>query len=179
MYQGRYKSFPVDEDEHFMAVARYVERNPLRANLVVRAEDWRWSSLWRRSRGSTEQMSLAAWPIEMPADWIERVNRADNQQELEALYRSVQRGRPRRGTAVATLHREASWPGIRIPFARSSSDRENHRSGSRTMMQGTNLPMLPISDPARFLSPFSFSPVFFLDGVLYDYLRLELDEKTP
>ena len=36
VYQGRYKSFPVEEDEHFLAVARYVERNALRANLVSR-----------------------------------------------------------------------------------------------------------------------------------------------
>jgi len=95
VYQGRYKSFPVEEDEHFLAVARYVERNALRANLVVRAEEWRWSSLWRRSRGSAKQKSiLAAWPVDLPDDWIGRVNRADNEQELEALRRSVQRGRP-------------------------------------------------------------------------------------
>ena len=36
VYQGRYKSFAVEEDEHFLAVARYVERNALRANLVAR-----------------------------------------------------------------------------------------------------------------------------------------------
>jgi putative transposase len=48
VYQGRYKSFPVAEDEYFSAVARYVERNALRANLFSRAEQWRWSSLWRR-----------------------------------------------------------------------------------------------------------------------------------
>jgi putative transposase len=95
VYQGRYKSFPVEEDEHFLAVARYVERNPLRANFVVRAEEWRWSSLWRRCRGNAEENRLlAAWPIEMPADWLERVNRADNAKELEALRHSVQRGRP-------------------------------------------------------------------------------------
>jgi len=95
VYQGRYKSFPVEEDEHFLAVARYVERNALRANLVVRAEEWRWSSLWRRCRGRAHQDDiLAAWPVEMPADWIERVNRADNEKELEALRSSVQRGRP-------------------------------------------------------------------------------------
>ena len=95
VYQARYKSFPVEEDEHFLAVARYVERNALRANLVVRAEEWRWSSLWRRCRGSAEQQSvLAAWPVEMPADWIERVNRADNEHELEAMRHSVHRGRP-------------------------------------------------------------------------------------
>jgi len=95
VYQGRYKSFPVEEDEHFLAVARYVERNALRANLVVRAEEWRWSSLWRRSCGTAEEQAvLAAWPLEVPRDWLERVNRADTEKELEVLRRSVQRGRP-------------------------------------------------------------------------------------
>jgi putative transposase len=47
VYQGRYKSFPVESDEHFWVVARYIERNALRASLVLRAEEWRWSSLWR------------------------------------------------------------------------------------------------------------------------------------
>ena len=37
---------------------------------------------------------LAAWPIDMPANWLERVNQTDDAQELEALRRSVQRGRP-------------------------------------------------------------------------------------
>jgi putative transposase len=47
VYQGRFKSFPVQTDEHFLAVARYVERNALRAGLVGPAEYWQWSSLWR------------------------------------------------------------------------------------------------------------------------------------
>jgi putative transposase len=95
VYQGRYKSFPVESDEHFWSVARYVERNALRANLVVRAEEWRWSSLWRRERGTTEEQSLlAAWPIERPADWTRWVNEIENEQELESLRKSVQRGRP-------------------------------------------------------------------------------------
>ena len=41
VYQGRCKSFQVQEDEHFYQVVRHVERNALRANLVQRAEDWR------------------------------------------------------------------------------------------------------------------------------------------
>jgi putative transposase len=48
LYQGRFKSFPIQEDEHFFTVCRYVERNALRANLVTSAEQWRWSSLWQR-----------------------------------------------------------------------------------------------------------------------------------
>lgn len=95
VYQGRYKSFPVGSDEHFWTVARYVERNALRANLVVRAEEWRWSSLWRRERGTAEERSiLSAWPIERPTNWTALVNEVENESELESVRRSVQRGRP-------------------------------------------------------------------------------------
>jgi putative transposase len=41
VYQGTYKSFPVQDDEHYLRVCRYVERNALRSGLVARAEDWR------------------------------------------------------------------------------------------------------------------------------------------
>jgi putative transposase len=34
LYQGRFKSFPIQEDDHLWTVLRYVEHNPLRANLV-------------------------------------------------------------------------------------------------------------------------------------------------
>src|SRR5580700_182214 len=47
LYQGRFKSFPVQSDEHFLTVCRYVERNALRAGLAAPAESWRWGSLWR------------------------------------------------------------------------------------------------------------------------------------
>jgi len=56
VYQGRFKSFPVQEDHHYFTVCRYVERNPLRANLVARAEHWRWSSLWRRVHYNADQI---------------------------------------------------------------------------------------------------------------------------
>ncbi len=42
LYQGAYKSFPVQDDPHLPCVNRYVERNALRAGLVGRAQDWRW-----------------------------------------------------------------------------------------------------------------------------------------
>lgn len=44
VYQGRFKPFPVQTDEHFLTVARYMERNAMRAKLVGRTEDWQWSS---------------------------------------------------------------------------------------------------------------------------------------
>jgi putative transposase len=95
LYQGRFKSFPIEADDHFYAVLRYVERNALRANLVARAEKWRWSSLWRRLHpGDLPSIPLADWPVPMPDDWLRQVNRAQTEAELEALRRSVCRGTP-------------------------------------------------------------------------------------
>jgi len=67
VYQGRFKSFPVQTDDHFVTVARYVERNALRANLVSRAEEWRWSSLFQYvHRGTKFFEVINEWPLERP-----------------------------------------------------------------------------------------------------------------
>jgi putative transposase len=95
LYQGRYKSFPVESDEHFYQVMHYVERNALRANLVRRAQDWRWSSLWRRVHGTAEDRRwLSKWPLPQPRAWTELVNRPQTEAELSAIHRSVVRGQP-------------------------------------------------------------------------------------
>ena len=95
LYQGRFKSFPVQEDEHYFSVARYVERNALRANLCRRAEDWPWGSLHRWLRNSAEDRRLlASWPLPRKASWVGHVNASQSEAELAALRRSVQRGSP-------------------------------------------------------------------------------------
>ena len=95
LYQGRFKSFPVQDDEHFLTVCRYVERNPLRAKLVTRAEEWRWSSLYRWHSGTAaEKLLLSAWPVRRNSGWIGHVNAPQTEAELMALRRSVNRGSP-------------------------------------------------------------------------------------
>jgi putative transposase len=95
LYQGRFKSFPVQGDECCLAVCRYVERNPLRAQLVLRAEEWRWSSLWRRTVGTAQEKAwLADWPVPRPRHWVDWVNEPQTEAELEAVRRCVTRGRP-------------------------------------------------------------------------------------
>ncbi len=95
LYQGRYKSFPVESDEHFYQVARYVERNALRAKLVEHAADWRWGSLWRRQHGTAEQRQiLSDWPVPIPTGWARHVDKPQRKAEVEALRRSVTRGQP-------------------------------------------------------------------------------------
>ena len=93
IYQGRYKSFPIQADDHFYTVCRYVERNALRARLVPRAEAWRWSSLGRRASGVVTPW-LSDWPLVRPADWVARVNAAETAGELAAVRESASRGRP-------------------------------------------------------------------------------------
>ena len=94
VYQGRFKSFPIQEDEHFLAVARYVERNALRANFVRRAERWRWGSLYRWLRNSADDKRLlASWPLPRSPRWVDHVNAPQTEAELMALRRSVTRGR--------------------------------------------------------------------------------------
>lgn len=94
LYQGRFKSFVVQQDAHFLAVCRYVERNALRANLVQRAEHWPWSSLSRLSGSSSRHPRVDAWPVPRPANWIEQVNTAASDEELKALRRCTRRGSP-------------------------------------------------------------------------------------
>jgi putative transposase len=95
VYQGRYKSFPVESDEYFYQVLRYVERNALRAELVERAEDWRWSSLWRRVHGNRESRTLLSdWPLPKPRQWLRLVNEPQTDAEVKALRRCVKRGTP-------------------------------------------------------------------------------------
>jgi putative transposase len=95
LYQGRFKAFPIEQDEHLLAVMRYVERNPLRAHLCRRAEEWRFGSAWHRanaSRGS--DAILSPWPIPVPPGWLDRVNQAQTAGEEGAIRKSVARGAP-------------------------------------------------------------------------------------
>ncbi|MBS0210233.1 MAG: transposase [Planctomycetes bacterium] len=96
LYQGTYKSFPVQDDDHFYVVARYVERNALRANLVSSAEQWRWSSLAQRAGGQhlDDPPILATWPVPRPRNWLSRVNTPQTDRELAALRMAVARGQP-------------------------------------------------------------------------------------
>lgn len=95
LYQGRYKSFPVQSDAYFLTVCRYVEQNPLRAMLVSRAQDWRWGSLWRRECGSTAQTALLnEWQTKRPSDYLSWVNERKSNESIEQLRICVNRGQP-------------------------------------------------------------------------------------
>jgi putative transposase len=72
VYQGRFGSQTILSDVDFLRVQKYVEANPLKAKLVRRAEDWKWSSLWERETGGRALLDPS--PVALPAGWVEIVN---------------------------------------------------------------------------------------------------------
>ena len=93
LYQGRFKSFPVQEDGHFLTVCRYVEANALRWPLVKKAGKWPWSSLWAYQHKTAEPRP-EPWPVRRPAKWESVVQAAMPDDELERVRTSLRRGRP-------------------------------------------------------------------------------------
>ena len=97
IYQGRYKSFPVQQDNHLLQLCRYVERNPLRAGLVEKAQDWKYSSLYIRRYGSKEQRGiLSEWPVRQTKSYLSWVNtlQKDEEEKLKNIRYSIQKGKP-------------------------------------------------------------------------------------
>lgn len=91
VWQGRFRAFPIQEDDHLLTVLRYIERNPVRAGLVAKAEDWPRSS----AASARPVLPLVdAGPVPRPGDWLKRVNQAQTEAEVEKLRECLRRGRP-------------------------------------------------------------------------------------
>ena len=93
IWQGRFKSFLVQNDVHFLTVMRYVERNPVRKGLVESVTSWRWSSYKERSCNESVGL-LDKIPLQLPSSWKEYVNNAMTDKELSEIRKSIQRRRP-------------------------------------------------------------------------------------
>lgn len=92
LYQGRYKSFPIQDNAYYLTVMRYVEANAVRAGIVENAGDWRWSSFAVRP-GRASKIALAEGPLALPADW-ERLLRQVEPTAAEQIGKSLKRGCP-------------------------------------------------------------------------------------
>jgi putative transposase len=114
IWQGRFKSLPVQRDAHLITVLRYVLQNPVRSGLSSDAEGWAWSSLKRpqlidpsplaEGRSWTEQLSetIRADQLAVVRECLNRqrtYGKTDWQAEIAAKFALVStllsRGRPR------------------------------------------------------------------------------------
>jgi putative transposase len=93
LWQSRFSSFPMDE-AHLLACVRYVELNPVRAGLVARPEQWRWSSA-RAHLGlaGDKATDLAPMRARVP-DWRGLLDSGLEEDERERIRAGERSGRP-------------------------------------------------------------------------------------
>jgi putative transposase len=114
IYQGRFRCVPIQDGGHLSTVLLYVDRNPLKAGFVDRAEEWLWSSVVGHA-GLEDDALLDPLPTGTFDDWLSRVNTLDAADTLaeSALRRNSPIGEP---AWVGTLSGE--WNVRRRPRGR-------------------------------------------------------------
>ena len=87
VWQGRFKSFPIQRDEHLMTVIRYVLQNPVRSGLVASPKDWTWLSI--RRTGLTDPL-----PEVIQEGWNAGISIPLAGTDLKEIREAVNRQRP-------------------------------------------------------------------------------------
>ena len=93
LWQGRFASVPLDES-HLIAAMRYVERNPVQAGLVNRAEDYQWSSARSHVLGQPDAVLASHFLTEQIQDWAEFLRTPEDDRVGTLLARHGSTGRP-------------------------------------------------------------------------------------
>jgi len=107
VWQGRFKSPVIEDDDHLLAVLRYIEANPVRANMVEYAGDYPWSSFACHGMGRPDPLlspvdvyeQLASYPAVRQRRWSSYVHEMPEENELAAIRRSNETGLPYGGKA--------------------------------------------------------------------------------
>ncbi len=94
LYQGRFKSFPIQSEYYYLTVLRYIESNPFRASLVKSSSDWIWSSLTIRRGLAKDSVTISAGPVELPDNWAELVDILPWENNLAKIKQCIRRGTP-------------------------------------------------------------------------------------
>ncbi len=92
LWQGRFASFPMDET-YLLAAARYVEMNPVRARLVLKAASWPWSSARAHLAGKDDQLVKVTPLLELTGDW-RLLGGAMEKEQLSDIRKHERTGRP-------------------------------------------------------------------------------------
>jgi putative transposase len=95
VWQGRFKSFPIQDNDHLLTVMRYVERNPVRAKTIPvrKAQNWKWSSIGCPPKDTTIPV-LDHGPVKRKKNWLDWVNQPMTDAERDALGVCINRGQP-------------------------------------------------------------------------------------
>ena len=110
LWQERFHSFVMDE-QHLLAAVRYVERNPVRARLCARPQDWPWSSAAAHLAGREDVLVTVRPLLELVRDWEAFIGEADDEKLNELLRGHASTGRPLGADSfVESLERRLARP---------------------------------------------------------------------
>ncbi|MDA8388765.1 MAG: transposase [Nitrospiraceae bacterium] len=94
LWQGRFFSCVLDE-KHLYAAVRYIENNPVRAGVVSKAEEYRWSSAGAHVLGSKDMVLSGDCPItDGIKNWAAYLREGEDEKDLTAIRENTKTGRP-------------------------------------------------------------------------------------
>ena len=93
LWQGRFASFPMDE-RYLLVAARYIELNPVRARLVDKPEDYKWSSAAAHLKGKDDLLVITKPLLEIAEDWKSFLEEESSAEEMDSLRKHEATGRP-------------------------------------------------------------------------------------
>ncbi len=93
LWQGRFASYPMDED-HLLAAARYIELNPVRAGLVKKPGDYKWSSAPAHLEGRDDILVKVAPLSAIVNSWQDLLQTDVTEDEKKSIRNHERTGRP-------------------------------------------------------------------------------------
>ncbi|MFH1746607.1 MAG: transposase [Planctomycetota bacterium] len=93
LWQGRFASFVMDES-YVLAAARYVELNPVKAGLVCRPQDYRWSSAAAHLTGRDDGLVKVKPLLDLVRSWKAVLSQPADEQQVERIRQHARTGRP-------------------------------------------------------------------------------------
>lgn len=93
LWQGRFGSVAMNED-HLVHGVRYVSLNPVRAKLVKRAQDWRWSSVRAHLAGKDDPLVRVAPVLERYGDFTGMLKSGEEEEMSQKIRKAETIGRP-------------------------------------------------------------------------------------
>jgi len=96
LWQGRFYSCVLDEP-HLVLASRYIERNPVRANIVKTPWEWKWSSALAHIKGEGYLFKLSdlfKFLDMSPEAWGKYIDLQEEEKILEKIKKHTLTGRP-------------------------------------------------------------------------------------
>lgn len=93
LWEGRFKSYVLSE-QHLYATIRYIERNPVRAMMIKKAQDYKWSSAKTHVSKTKDALLSDNFVVSGISNWSLYLAEEDNASDMNIFRQHIRTGRP-------------------------------------------------------------------------------------